>query len=83
VIRRTLPGKAVFALVAGLSGMLVGHFGTAIPARLQSWDSMESTSAAWRAKQVLRMTYGVTEQPAPPKSTRISDGRVTTDSPDI
>ena len=26
MIRRTLPGLAVFALVAGLSGMLVGHF---------------------------------------------------------
>jgi hypothetical protein len=68
MIRRTLSGLAVFALVAGLSGVLTVIFGTAIPSRLQGWDSMESTSATWRAKQVLRMTYGVTEQPAPPKS---------------
>ena len=68
MIRRTLPGLAVFALVAGLSGMLIGHSWNRYCNRLQSWDLMESTNAFRRAKQGLPMTYGVTGQPVPPTS---------------
>ena len=67
MIRRTLPGLAVFALVAGLSGMLIGH----------SWNrysqqtselGFDGIYAFRRAKQGLPMTYGVTGQPVPPTS---------------